>query len=572
MSESLPLVYYHREDISNLFKKHLEEGSKLSQETLLDLLVHFARDLSSEFVPFAKDFFDIIVQLSLKNKSDAQVLEWTFSCLAHLLKLHAKFLSEHLEQFLDSIMPLLVDNLPAYVRQFAAESFAFLVRKSPNLNDSLRLIVHDKLSQNPDCSYGLALVIFEVIKGANQTLLPNTLQVVELLIDICVENGQQCSVQSDLVQAFLSICAEHVSANESRVIFTALSQFLQSSMSADSCARVELSTAFLGSWLAYRSGMLCLDANSLAKSCVNSLVWHHQHELCCSALLQLFSTLVEQDNNSLASNNCYVHLKNLFEIGMQPSILFEFSLRHVTSPLFTTCFLPQILAFLVKTKQNEQDEKSEVEKVNNLGGEGYEDEFDMCVDEEKVDEPKRVEIGLEDSLLTILTKLAVEQCKNEIDSKNSKNQKPVSLPDSVLKQLIALVSNSANKTVTCDSLCQTWAVGVMVKEFKLIENGQNSEIVHGLADALSEFAHVVKSQIEKSTDDCDVEFVNKLLMTLTQVSGCFTHSGGQVFQKQTKLDLKFAMVIVERMPSNLLALELCRTICDCCIDGKHITP
>lgn len=144
LSDSLPQILLHQDSIMELMEKYISTQEKDSMEPLLELLTAFAHDLGVRFENFFPRALGLIIAIASRPQS-AEVIEWTFSCLAFLFKYLSKLLVPDLRPTYSTVSPLLGKvKQPPYIARVAAEAMSYLVRKaaSPaNRKAALRLIV-----------------------------------------------------------------------------------------------------------------------------------------------------------------------------------------------------------------------------------------------------------------------------------------------------------------------------------------------------------------------------------------------------------------------------------------------
>lgn len=89
-------------------------------------VVALAGDLEKDFY----QHFDAFLQrlFALLRTQDADQLEWTCICLAHLTKNLKRFLKDDIRIVFNAIMPLLDRRQPEHITNFAAECFSFVAR------------------------------------------------------------------------------------------------------------------------------------------------------------------------------------------------------------------------------------------------------------------------------------------------------------------------------------------------------------------------------------------------------------------------------------------------------------
>lgn len=90
-------------------------------------LVAVAKDLRKDFCQYYHEVLKVLVDLL--NTNNAEQLEWTFTCLAYMFKFLWRSLIRNVKKAFIMLLPLLSDSKPQYIRDFAAESFAFIIRK-----------------------------------------------------------------------------------------------------------------------------------------------------------------------------------------------------------------------------------------------------------------------------------------------------------------------------------------------------------------------------------------------------------------------------------------------------------
>ncbi|KAF9584653.1 U3 snoRNP protein [Lunasporangiospora selenospora] len=165
--QTLPQLLYHKEKVVDLLIKNLEEANVLSLEPILDLTTQLSRDLDQELFPYVDRLLTAV--LPLAKMRDVKVIEWTFNCIASLFKTYSEQLRKDLRPTFRLIAPLLGEDnsQKPYIRNFAAESFSFLMRKAPV--EHLKVIldyIFSLLHSTPTEAFveGVAKLLFETIK------------------------------------------------------------------------------------------------------------------------------------------------------------------------------------------------------------------------------------------------------------------------------------------------------------------------------------------------------------------------------------------------------------------------
>ncbi|KAG0375311.1 U3 snoRNP protein [Mortierella sp. AD032] len=165
--QTLPQLLYHKEQVVELLVKNLNEANYLALEPILDLTTQLSKDLDDELFPYFDQLLKAI--LPLVDFRDVKVIEWAFNCIASLFKKYSEQLRTNLCPTFKLLAPMLGEDnsQKPYIRNFAAESFSFLIRKAPV--DHLKVILAYILSllrETPteDFVEGVAKLLFETIK------------------------------------------------------------------------------------------------------------------------------------------------------------------------------------------------------------------------------------------------------------------------------------------------------------------------------------------------------------------------------------------------------------------------
>jgi len=173
LSLTLPLLHLHLETVLRAFIDMLNEHTKIDAHTLqhvISLLPSLARDMRSYLAPHLPQLLRALFTLLAQERNDADLLDTLFRSLTWLFKLLHKSLLGHLKALFPHYLPFLAHK-KSYIRQFAAESFAFLLRKlSDDQIESHLAALWDSLEEQTTTAQrshyldGLALLLFHVVK------------------------------------------------------------------------------------------------------------------------------------------------------------------------------------------------------------------------------------------------------------------------------------------------------------------------------------------------------------------------------------------------------------------------
>lgn len=176
-AQSLPMVLHNRQFLCRELLDHIQKlpSEIYSGDALLDLLVCFARDLGEDFEPYYAETLRVLVEVieeASKGDERLQLVEQIFNCLAHLLKYLSRLISTNLVPTYSLIAPLFgrTKKQRGFVMRFAAESLAFLIRRSRDL--PLTEIISYIANDAKDNGYvpSAALLLADTLKGPGQTL------------------------------------------------------------------------------------------------------------------------------------------------------------------------------------------------------------------------------------------------------------------------------------------------------------------------------------------------------------------------------------------------------------------
>ncbi|KYN05358.1 Small subunit processome component 20 like protein [Cyphomyrmex costatus] len=164
---TLPQLLHKKQHVIDTLMMYLRERNPLFLQPILELIIAVARDLQKDFYNYFPEFLsEIICLLQIK---DTEQIEYAFTTLAYLFKFLWRYLTRNIKTVMPLLLPLLADTQPVYINRFAAESFAFVVRKIKDKDSFLKLILHILEDQNKNARdngiSGCAKLLFEVISG-----------------------------------------------------------------------------------------------------------------------------------------------------------------------------------------------------------------------------------------------------------------------------------------------------------------------------------------------------------------------------------------------------------------------
>ncbi|KAL7274098.1 U3 snoRNP protein [Rhizina undulata] len=194
LSESLPHIIHYKDKIFDALFTYIDKRDVLSLEPLLDLLAQFAHDLGASFEPYFGRAVTLLSSLVAKHV-DVSTIEWTFNCLAYLLKYLSRLLVPDLRSLFDILAPLLGrEYQKLFITRFAAEALSFLIRKARE--EPLELIVRHAFadlrknaSKLTAKAYpeGLMNMFYEACISVDRTIHSKGPQIFRAMLDIALE-------------------------------------------------------------------------------------------------------------------------------------------------------------------------------------------------------------------------------------------------------------------------------------------------------------------------------------------------------------------------------------------------
>ncbi|KAG2460222.1 UTP20 protein, partial [Polypterus senegalus] len=305
--QSFNQLVFHQNAIVESLKTHLQVKRSLAYQPLLDLVVQLARDLQTDFYPHFKDFFLIIT--SLLDTQDTELLEWAFTSLSYLYKYLWRLMIKDMPEIY-SLYSKLLAHKKEHIRNFAAESFAFLMRKAFKIALQKLGPVTEKEVQLPWPAVGKALdhmarSAASYVYKENFTVLWDCLQVsaLEILQEVH-ESPSECSEQLERLLCIYEILVKH------------------------------------------SQGLKVSDPKQLCKVIIQVVQSPHYSLHCTQKLFQVISSFLLGENISLPESLIEETLQKIFTSGMDCELVLPFSVKMFEMKQFEQLFLPSFLRYL----------------------------------------------------------------------------------------------------------------------------------------------------------------------------------------------------------------------------------
>lgn len=204
--QTLALLIYHKDSVIQTLVEFIARGDELSLQPILDLTAQIARDLQQDFYPYFPKIFEALC--GLLNSQNTDVLEWSFQTLSYLFKFLWRYMLKDLANVYQLYSPLLSETRKKYIRNFAAESFAFIMRKATDKNELYDFLLN-RLVSHPDEANGIGRLIFDMFTGVKFQFNTCTEHSFGVLLDKLACFGDS----DDLVHSCISQTVESMAAH-----------------------------------------------------------------------------------------------------------------------------------------------------------------------------------------------------------------------------------------------------------------------------------------------------------------------------------------------------------------------
>ncbi|CAN9508305.1 unnamed protein product [Ophioblennius macclurei] len=354
-SQSFNMLVFHQKSLVESLKTHLAVKNSLAYQPLLDLVVQLARDLQTDFYPHFPDFFVLIT--SLLETKDTEILEWAFTCLSYLYKYLWRLMVKDMTNIY-SLYSTLLAHKKEHIRKFAAESFAFLMRKVPDLDAFLTHVFSD-LEQHPDKVEGAGQLLFDMCKGVRNmfhscaaTALPVALQ------KLGPTTSHGASLPWDAVRDALDHMVQAATDHVDREHFLVLWECLQAKIlevlgiiaakgedAQPATEQLERLLFIYHTMVSHRDGAKITKPEDVCQT-VHRLIQSSSPSASCNRLvLQITSSLLLGENISLPKALIQETVQKIFNSTMGDDLILEFTKEMFTMKQFEQLFLPSLLRF-----------------------------------------------------------------------------------------------------------------------------------------------------------------------------------------------------------------------------------
>ncbi|XP_028810161.1 small subunit processome component 20 homolog [Denticeps clupeoides] len=353
-SQSFNMLVFHQGAIVESLKAHLSVKHSMAYQPLLDLVVQLARDLQTDFYPHFPDFFVIIA--SILETQDTEVLEWAFTCLSYLYKYLWRLMVKDMTNIYSSYSKLLAHK-KEHIRNFAAESFSFLMRKVPDFDDLFNLMFLD-LVEHPQKAEGVGQLIFEMCKGVrNMFHSCANMALPAVLRKLGPAEPQGLALPWDVIKETLDHMVEssagYVEKEHLLVLWKALKSCVKEVVVKLQCGETDQTHQHLERLLfiyetlvLHRKGAKVTNPDSVCETLLELVQISGLTYSCCQQLLRVIGSLLLGENVVLPSPLVQDIVRKVFCSKMDSDLILNFSKEMFPLKQFETIVLPSLLLYL----------------------------------------------------------------------------------------------------------------------------------------------------------------------------------------------------------------------------------
>ncbi|KAM6293789.1 small subunit processome component 20 homolog [Porphyrio hochstetteri] len=347
------LVYYQSAIVQSL-KTHLNVKGSLAYQPLLDLVVQLARDLQADFYPHFHDFFLAITKLL--DTQDTELLEWAFTSLSYLYKYLWRLMVKDIQNMY-SLYSTLLAHHKLHIRNFAAESFVFLMRKVSDKNAIFNLMLCD-LGEHPEKVEGVGQLLFEMCKGVRNMFHSCAETAMKLMLLKLGPITEEESVLpwATVGEAFKQMIRSavlHIHKEHFGIVFKCLEESLldlQRKVTKANCATAsEQMERILQAYLilvGHANGSKILLPEDVCQILIKMLQTPDLSSSCCKTLLSTISAFLLAENVFLPDSLIKEAIEKVFASGFERHFLLDFSEAMFTMKQFEKHFLPCFLQYI----------------------------------------------------------------------------------------------------------------------------------------------------------------------------------------------------------------------------------
>ncbi|XP_016078659.1 PREDICTED: small subunit processome component 20 homolog isoform X2 [Miniopterus natalensis] len=352
--QSFNQLVYHQNEIVQSLKTHLQIRNSFAYQPLLDLVVQLARDLQTDFYPHFQDFFLTIT--SILETQDTELLEWAFTSLSYLYKYLWRLMVKDMPSIYRMYSTLLAHK-KLHIRNFAAESFTFLMRKVSDKNELFNLMFLD-LDEHPEKVEGVGQLLFEMCKGVRNMFHSCTGKAVKLILQKLgpvteTETQLPWILVGETLKNMAKSTAFYIYKEHFGIFFECLQESLldlHTKVTQTNCGESsEQIKRLLETYLIlvkHGNGLKITKPVDVCKVLSQTLQIDHLSTSCRETLLDVISALILGENVALPETLIKETIEKTFESQFERRLILNFSEVMFAMKHFEQLFLPSFLLYI----------------------------------------------------------------------------------------------------------------------------------------------------------------------------------------------------------------------------------
>lgn len=317
-----------------------------------------ARDLREEFYGYLINAERPILNtlINLLNTQEAEQLEWTLVCLAHLFKILKPYLKKDFGAVFEAILPLLDSSHAEHITNFAVECFAFVARDIVDKEKFLTAILSKlcaKMRAN-ECDMqvtrGCGQLLFEVVRGVNgqfHSCADGYLRVyVELLWKF---NVQKSNLLFDILSNMLNVLLQYILPANIQSLWDAfyhgLAQSKLNDVNASNTPAFEKLLSLIGQTIETKDGRFVTNPNQFVSEFIKVIDTSELNEDCLKCIANLVTALLLAKNIVLTQLDASRITKKVLTIP-STQVFEAFVWNCVKYSQFEVLILPEFLRYV----------------------------------------------------------------------------------------------------------------------------------------------------------------------------------------------------------------------------------
>ena len=351
---TLPQVLNRKDELIQTLHDELRIKEHPSLNSLLEILIAFAKDLSDDFYPYFERTFRLLLdQLMTKN---VEIIENVFLSLAYLFKILWKCMIKDIDHlfhlYADS---LLNEQKRDYIVMFASQSFAFLLRKFEAKYESYERLLNlmfDSIIKRPSLTNGIGYLLFEVVKGVKNQLNSSASVLLPELLDR--QNAVEYANSAEVKQCtsyFFEAIANYIDKNYVEPIWSVLLDKTTKQIPSDHLAN---NLMVLQIMVSYKRCVLVHDPNAVLKLAtevyaateIYAATGHTLDDQSNEMLTDLTYDLIENKISELTVTNIHLFIASAINSKISHLHKLKFFEKFSSYHLFERDVLPVLNKFL----------------------------------------------------------------------------------------------------------------------------------------------------------------------------------------------------------------------------------